>query len=476
MDNSEKVLVAVSVAAIGGAGAYLYFKRKKSSVSSPNTSSAYSLSGSPSSSGSSSYVAPTSASTSSTTSNASATTINWTQIGYNYTNWTSPSIYLPSAYNNSSEMVLGPGSGNQPNGVYYLVSYFTSSSGTANLSFMADDGAVVYLDGNKIAASYGCSICSGVPVTANFSLTSGTHLLAVEVANNAGAFGGSGYVTYGSGTPNPTALRLSLTQGSNILLSTDVVGIWKMLAYPSTLLSPNPMKYLGTIPKPSNSAATTSAASSGSVAASTSSTTSNSYDQQISNQIATNQIAKDTSSTQFKNMTNSQQAAFERQVQLSTNEAGQAQSSSSAISANLQIAAQDAQQVANNGQYGSIADGQTVLSSQNGKAYYITNHNGVYYKSLVPSAISPGSSTVNITTSSYDAPTSTNSAATYTTPTSYHTSSYVAPTSASTSSTTSNASATISGSSLYSGTTSEFQKYLQYRNSGGTEGFYNFSH
>ncbi len=454
MNNSEKVLVGVSVAVVGGVGVYLYVKRSKSSASPSSTGSVYSPSSSvgsnsvnstTSSSASNSSAASTSTAASSA---ASVKTYNWTQIGYDFSSWTVPSVYLPSAYNSSSEMVIGPGIGNHPNGVYYLTSYFSSSSGTANLSFMVDDAAVVYLDGNKVASSYGCSLCTGVPVTARVTLISGTHLIAVQVANNAGALGGEGYVTYNSGTPNPTALRLSITQGSLTLLSTASVGNWKMLAYPTTLLSPNPMNSIGrTIPQPSTP--NSSNTSTSTTASSASAASNKIYDQQISNQLATNQIATDSTSSQFASMTSSQKASFEHDVQSSLNQSGQAESTSSAVQQDLQIASQDAQQVSNTGQYGTIAEGQTVLAGQSGKSYYITNRNGVYYKSLVPNAISPGTKTVSVTAAAGTSSLNTVVSSTYTT-----------PSSTSSSNTASTNTASTSNSSSTSDSTTRVQTYI----------------
>lgn len=174
---------------------------------------------------------------------SSAVPANWTQQGYDYSAWTGAKAYAGSPYP-SAPAIIGPGSGNQPNGVYYLTLFVnTGISGAATLSFMADDAAVVYIDGTKIASSYGCSLCAGKPVTAQVNLSAGTHLIAVQVANNAGA--GNGYVTNGSGSPNPTGLYLTLTQSSQVVASTASANGWLMLAYPSALLSPNPMPLVG---------------------------------------------------------------------------------------------------------------------------------------------------------------------------------------------------------------------------------------
>ncbi len=172
------------------------------------------------------------------------TPANWTQQGYNLSTWTVAKAYGGTGVYPGNAALIGPGAGNQPNGVYYLVRYLnTAVSGSAALSFMADDVAVVYLDGVQVATSYGCSLCNGTPVTAQVNLSAGTHVLAVQVANNGGV--GNGYVAYNSGSPNPTGLSLTLTQGSQTLASTASASGWLMLAYPSKLLSPNPMPLVG---------------------------------------------------------------------------------------------------------------------------------------------------------------------------------------------------------------------------------------
>ena len=166
----------------------------------------------------------------------SSTVANWTQAGYTYSGWSAPSAYsggnCTGAYN-----VIGPGQGNQANGVYYLASQFTASAGSATVSFAADDAAVVYIDGVKVGTA-NCGKQSKVA----FNVTVGNHVVAVQVANN--DIGTFGYVANGSGTPNPTGLYLSITQGSQILVSTASASGWLMLAYPSTLLSPNAMSLL----------------------------------------------------------------------------------------------------------------------------------------------------------------------------------------------------------------------------------------
>ena len=191
----------------------------------------------------------------------SPTVANWTQAGYAYSGWSAPSAYSGSGvYSNANtNSLIGSGAGNQANGVYYLASNFSSASGSATLTFAADDAAVVYVDGVKVGSVGGCNLCSGKPTQVNLNITAGTHVVAVQVANNNGLGGGNGYVANGSGTPNPTGLYLSITQGSQTLVSTASASGWLMLAYPSTLLSPNAMSLL-TIPA-ATSANTSSTAS-----------------------------------------------------------------------------------------------------------------------------------------------------------------------------------------------------------------------
>lgn len=72
-------------------------------------------------------------------------------------------------------------------------------------------------------------------------------------------------------------------------------------------------------------------------------------------------------------------------------ESGHAETAKDAIAQNDVAAAEDAVKVPTNQMslYAPIKDGQTELAGQDGKAYYITNVGGVYYKSQVPVAIDP---------------------------------------------------------------------------------------
>ena len=204
---------------------------------------------------------PASPATSSGAPAASSAPANWTQFGYSYSGWSPPSSYSGSGVypNANTNALLGPGSGNQANGVYYLAAPFSSASGSATLTFAADDAAVVYVDGVKVGTTP-CTLCSGKPAQITLSITAGSHVVAVQVANNDGLGGGNGYVPNGSGTPNPTGLYLSITQSSQILVSTASASGWLMLAYPSTLLSPNPMSLL-TVPASTSAVSTATQAS-----------------------------------------------------------------------------------------------------------------------------------------------------------------------------------------------------------------------
>lgn len=83
---------------------------------------------------------------------------------------------------------------------------------------------------------------------------------------------------------------------------------------------------------------------------------------------------------------------FWHDVQLKAyDQGGHAETSQSAVAQDVAAASQDAVKLQANqvSRYAPLANGQTELAGQGGKAYYITNQNGVYYKSQVPVAIAP---------------------------------------------------------------------------------------
>lgn len=102
--------------------------------------------------------------------------------------------------------------------------------------------------------------------------------------------------------------------------------------------------------------------------------------------VATQQPQSQSSVSQAKFQT------FWHDVQLKAyDQGGHAESSQSAVAQDVAVASQDATKVPTNqvGLYAPLQSGQTELAGQNGKAYYITNEHGVYYKSQVPIAVAP---------------------------------------------------------------------------------------
>lgn len=105
---------------------------------------------------------------------------------------------------------------------------------------------------------------------------------------------------------------------------------------------------------------------------------------QIAGSVGVAQNASSTQTAQFQ--------TYWHAVQLKAyDESGHAESAKDAVAQNDIAAAEDAVKVPTNEMslYAPIQDGQTELAGQDGKAYYITNVGGVYYKSQVPVAVAP---------------------------------------------------------------------------------------
>ena len=82
----------------------------------------------------------------------------WYQPGYSYSGWSTPQGYSGG---------IGPGSGNQPNGTWYVIAPFQASAGTYKLTVTVDDGCELFIDGHLIGtAKY------GGPVTFSVDLSS----------------------------------------------------------------------------------------------------------------------------------------------------------------------------------------------------------------------------------------------------------------------------------------------------------------
>lgn len=136
---------------------------------------------------------------------------------------------------------IGPGSGNQPNGVYYLATTVTvPQDGTVTLSVAADDAAAVYFGGALIAqVNLLQSSTYGAQAQFSGNIKAGTYVVAVEVSNNDN--GTYSYVPYNSGSANPTAFLMTIAQNGQTLRDTSSATGWVMLAYPSQQLSPSPI-------------------------------------------------------------------------------------------------------------------------------------------------------------------------------------------------------------------------------------------
>lgn len=128
---------------------------------------------------------------------------------------------------------LGPGPGNQPNGVYTLATTFNlASSGAVTLAAMADDWARLYLDGHDIG-SVSLNMNAGKPVSRTLTLAAGTHTLLARITNN--GLGVPAEVAYNSGSANPTAFTCTLTDSSGkTLLTTSAASGWHYADYAHT--------------------------------------------------------------------------------------------------------------------------------------------------------------------------------------------------------------------------------------------------
>ena len=141
----------------------------------------------------------------------------------------------PAQYSQSelgmTPQLIGPGTGNQPNGQYTLSAQFTAPvTGTYALQVGADDLATIFIDGHSVlSVSLANTMAQGKLETGTLSLAAGTHTLVAQVWNTNGA---TPPIAYGSGTPNPTGLVLTLTSptGQTILTTTSASG-WHYSGY-----------------------------------------------------------------------------------------------------------------------------------------------------------------------------------------------------------------------------------------------------
>lgn len=135
---------------------------------------------------------------------------------------------------------VGPGPGNQPNGVYLLRTRFTAPrSGTYTLVWSADDGAQLALDGHAVGqVTLAQAQAAGGLVRQSLTVSAGTHTLTAWVVNNGlqtlsmrPNTGGSG----GQALLNPTGLQLALQapNGPVVVTSASAAG-WDMLLCPIT--------------------------------------------------------------------------------------------------------------------------------------------------------------------------------------------------------------------------------------------------
>ena len=143
--------------------------------------------------------------------------------------WPAP----PSPYADGSVTGLGPGSGNQPNGVYTLATHFTlASAGSVTLVTMADDWARLYLDGQDIGSVY-WNMNNHQPVSKTLTLSAGTHTLLARVTNN--GLGVPAEVAYNSGSANPTVFTCVITDAAGkTLLTTSSASGWHYADYAHT--------------------------------------------------------------------------------------------------------------------------------------------------------------------------------------------------------------------------------------------------
>ena len=147
------------------------------------------------------------------------------QIG----SWPAP----PSPYADGSNTGLGPGSGNQPNGVYTLAATFSlASSGSVTLSTTADDWARLYVDGHDVGTVY-WNMNNQKPVSKTLTLSAGVHTLLARVTNN--GLGVPAEIAYNSGSPNPTVFTCVITDAAGkTLLTTSSASGWHYADYAHT--------------------------------------------------------------------------------------------------------------------------------------------------------------------------------------------------------------------------------------------------
>ena len=134
-----------------------------------------------------------------------------------------------------SAAAIGPGSSpgaNVPNGIWFASNTFTVfHAGPYTVWVAADDAAVLYLDG-QLLATPSLNADGGQGITRTVTLTTGTHVLNAEIINNDN--GSTTIVPDGSGSPNPSALAVRITNAQGqIVDATQSNHIWTINAYPS---------------------------------------------------------------------------------------------------------------------------------------------------------------------------------------------------------------------------------------------------
>jgi len=152
--------------------------------------------------------------------------VTWVRPAPAWAQWPAPQAY--TVYSTSGGAPgIGPGPGNQPNGVYQVITRFTAPvSGVYTWTLAADDGAAAWLDGQLLGTATFASGRQGGTV----SVSQGSHWLWVTVTNN--SLGSPAIVGYGTGSPNPTGVAVTLTDPSGqTVVSTASAQGWHYSGY-----------------------------------------------------------------------------------------------------------------------------------------------------------------------------------------------------------------------------------------------------
>jgi len=144
-------------------------------------------------------------------------TVPWYDPSYDDSQWTHNAV--------------GPGPGNQPNGIWFTrIAFPVAMSGVYTISVSVDDAAAVYFNGIELGV-----VVIGQTQTFHVSIDTQRGFIAVfaaEVVNN--DMGTAQIVPNGSGSPNPTALNVTITDpAGNVIVSSANPQGWNTLAYPA---------------------------------------------------------------------------------------------------------------------------------------------------------------------------------------------------------------------------------------------------